>query len=245
MKDQVIILAAGKGSRLKYDNLPKVLVPFKGQVLIKHLLMRIGKIIQNIKPVVVVGFMGDKVKAVLGNRFEYVKQEEQLGTAHAVKAAKKNIQAENVLVLYGDMPFISEHSLRRLIRLHHDEEANISMFTASVPNFENEYDCFLNYGRILRSYNKEIIKITEFKDATESEKQIKEINPGIYMFNSEWLWKNIKKIKNKNAQREYYLTDIVEIAIKEKEKIYSLPIEPREIIGINSMEDLLAAEKML
>ncbi len=242
MKDQIIILAAGKGTRLNHESLPKVLVLFRGQPLIKHLLLRISKIIQSTKPIVVVGFMAEKVKATLGNRFEYVLQEPQLGTAHAVRAAKEKIKAENVLVLYGDMPFITEGSLRKLIRMHHDEKANLSMFTATVPNFENEFAGLLHYGRIIRSFNKEFVKITEFKDASDAEKNIKELNTGIYMFNSQWLWKNIKKIKNKNVQKEYYLTDIVEIAIEQKEKIYSLAIDPKEVIGINSKEDLERVE---
>lgn len=245
IKDQFVILAAGRGTRLNREDLPKVLVPFKGRPLITHLLTQIAKISKNQKPVIVVGFMADKVKTALGDRYEYVLQEPQLGTAHALRTAKEKIRAENVLVLYGDMPFISEDSLRKLIRLHHDKSANLSMFTAIVPGFTGEYENLAHYGRIIRNFKKEIIKITEFKDASESEKQIKEINPGIYMFNSKWLWNNIKLIKNKNAQKEYYLTDIVEIAIQAKTPIYSIDIPAREAIGINSTEDLKRAEKML
>lgn len=244
-KDQFLILAAGKGARLNHENLPKVLVPFRGRPLIAYLLAQISKITKNQKPVMVVGFMADKVRAALGTRYEYALQEPQLGTAHAVKAAKDKMKAENILVLYGDMPFITEESLRKLIRLHHDNEANLSMFTASVPNFENEFTSFLSFGRIIRNFKNEIIKITEYKDASESEKYIKEVNPGIYMFKSDWLWQNIKKIKNKNAQKEYYLTDIVEIAIAQKEPVYSLKIPGREVMGINSLEDLARAENIV
>ena len=245
LKDQFIILAAGRGTRLNREDLPKVLVPFKGKPLIVHLLSQISKIAKNQKPVIVVGYLSEKIKESLGSRYEYALQDPQLGTAHAVKAAKSKVNAENILVLYGDMPFITEAPLRKLIRMHHDANANISMFTAKVVNFENKFVSLLHYGRIIRNFKNEIIKITEFKDASESEKQIMEINPGIYMFNAKWLWDNIKKIKNKNAQKEYYLTDIVEIAIAQKEIIHSLPIPPREIIGINSIEDLERAEKML
>lgn len=245
LKDQFIILAAGRGTRLQRDDLPKVLVPFLGRPLIWHLLSQISKIAKNQKPIIVVGFLADKVKITLGSRYEYVLQEPQLGTAHALKAAKAKTKAENILVLYGDMPFITEESLRKLIRLHHDRQANLTMFTARAPNFENEFSALQFFGRIIRNFKKEIIKITEYKDAPESEKQIKEVNPGIYMFNSVWLWENIKKIKNKNAQKEYYLTDIVEIAIAQKIPIYSLEIPPREVMGINSEEDLKRAGKML
>lgn len=242
LKDQFIILAAGKGTRLNHESLPKVLVPFKGQPLIMYLLSNIEKITRHIRPVVVVGCMAEKVEKVLGEKFEYALQEPQLGTAHAVKAAKEKIKAENVLVLYGDMPYISEESLRKIIRLHHDKESMLTMFTATVPDFKNEYLSLFNYGRIIRNFQNEIIKITEYKDASKKEKQIKEINSGIYMFNAKWLWENIKKIKNKNEQKEYYLTDIVEIAIAQNVPINAIEIPAREVIGINSEEDLIIAE---
>ena len=248
IKDQFIILAAGKGTRLNHENLPKVLVPFLGRPLIVHLLSQISRIAKSQKPIIVIGFMADRVKQALGSRYEYVLQEEQLGTAHAVKCTKDKVDAENVLILYGDMPFITEESLRKFIRMHHDHKANISMLTTKVPNFQKQYAGFEHFGRIIRNPSvltrgKEIVKITEFKDCTEPEKQIKEVNPGVYMFNSKWLWTNIKKIKNKNAQKEYYLTDMVEIAIQAKEKIYNLEVSPKEVIGINSMTDLELAEK--
>lgn len=245
LKDQFIILAAGQGTRLNHPKLPKVLVPFSNKPLIGHLLSKISRILKSQKPILVVGFMAEKVMQALGSRYDYVLQEEQLGTAHAVKCAKKNVNAENVLILYGDMPFITEDSLRKLMRLHHDKEAKITMFTAKAPNFKNEFHSLTSYGRIIRNFKKEIVKITEYKDANENEKQIKEVNPGIYIFKSEWLWKNINKIKNKNIAKEYYLTDIIEIAILEKTPIYSLEIPAREVIGINTNEDLMNAEKLI
>lgn len=245
LKDQFVILAAGKGTRLNYENLPKVLAPFKGRPLISHLLLQIEQIIKNQKPVIVVGHMAEKVKAALGERYDYAYQENQLGTGHAVKIALDQIRAQNVLVLYGDMPFITEGSIRKIIRLHHDQSAALTMFTTKVPSFEGEFAGFLHFGRIVRNFKGEIIKITEFKDASESEKQIKEVNPGIYMFKTKWLKANIKKIKNKNAQKEYYLTDLVEIAIAQKQPIYSMDIPPREVWGINSQEDLEGAERLI
>jgi len=244
-KDQFIILAAGKGVRLNQPDLPKVLVPLKGKPLILRLLFEIQKIIKNQKPVIVVGFLAEKVKRTLGNRYNYALQEPQLGTAHAVKAAKDAVKAENVLVLYGDMPFISENAIRKLMRLHHDKQSLLSIFTTIAPGFEEDLASFKFFGRVIRNFKNEIIKITEFKDCSEREKEIKEVNPGIYIFNSEWLWKNLKKIKNKNEQKEYYLGDIVEIAIGQNIAIHSLEIPFREVIGINTMEDLERAEKML
>lgn len=234
-------------------SVPKVLVMLKNKPLILYLLEEIEKINQLAKPILVVGYMHEQVEAILGDGYLYALQEPQLGTAHAVMAAKDQIQAENILVLYGDMPLIKAESLKRLITLHHKNQANLSMFTAKVPNFENEFVSLGHFGRIIRnsflSSNQkgmgEIIKITEFKDASESERQIKEVNPGIYMFNTKWLWENITEIKNKNVQNEYYLTDIVEIAINQKEPIHSLEINPREVLGINNLEELKLVEKML
>ena len=225
-------------------NLPKVLVMLKNKPLILYLLEEVEKVNQLIKPVVVVGYKADMVKTVLGGDYTYALQKEQLGTAHALMSAKKYVKGENVLVLYGDHPFIKAKSLKELIQLHHKKSSNISMFTTTVPNFKGTFEPFESFAKIIRDTNKKISKIVEFKDASSSQKKIKEVNPGMYMFNSAWLWKNLDKIKNQNAQGEYYLTDIVELAIKTREKIYNLPIDLKEVIGINSKEDLQTAENL-
>ncbi len=255
MRNQIVILAAGKGTRLGTSSVPKVLVMLKNKPLIFYLLDQIEHISQLIKPVVVIGYMADKVRGVLGEDFFYAMQEQQLGTAHAVKAAKGKIKAKNILVLYGDMPFIKAESLKSLMKLHHKKDSNISIMTTIVSSFEEEYKSLKHYGRIIRNPSPfspskgggkgGIIKITEYKDASDKEKEIKELNTGIYMFQTEWLWENIKKIKNRNAQKEYYLTDIVEVAISENEAVNSLEIDPREVMGINSLEDLRQAEKII
>lgn len=226
-------------------SVPKVLVMLNNKPLILHLLEEVDKIHQLAKPVIVVGFMADQVKAVLGDGYLYATQKEQLGTAHAVKCAKSKVTGKDILVLYGDMPFIKAESLKKLMRLHHEKKSKLSLFTATVPNFTGNFSSLNHFGRILRGPQSQILKITEYKDAAEEEKQIKEVNPGIYMFNSEWLWNNINKIKSRNAQGEYYLTDAVEIAIGQGEKIYSLPIGPCEVLGINTREELLQAEQAI
>lgn len=244
MRNQIVILAAGKGKRMG-GSVPKVLIMLKNKPLIFYLLHEIEKINQLIKPVVVVGFMKDKVQGVLGENYIYAVQEPQLGTGHAVLCAKNKIKGQNILVLYGDMPFISANSLKSLMRMHHKKESLISMFTASVPDFGGKYKSLEHFGRIIRNFKGDIIKITEFKDANESEKKIREVNPGIYMFNTKWLWNNIKCIKNKNAQGEYYLTDIVEVAIKQGIIVNSLSVDPREVLGVNNKEDFELAESLL
>ena len=224
--------------------MPKVLVMLNQKPLILHLLEEIEKINQLAKPVVVVGYKHPEVRAVLGEEFLYALQEEQLGTAHAVLAAKPKIIGDNILVVYGDMPFIRSESLKRLMQLHHDKQSDLTMFTTIVHDF-SEHPSTNSFGRIIRDSEGQIVKITEYKDATENERKICEVNPGIYMFNTQWLWENIHKIQNKNAQGEYYLTDMVEMAIGDGKYVNSLSISPEEVLGINTPEELQRAEQIL
>lgn len=244
MRNQILILAAGKGTRMGQSDMPKVLVMLKNKPLILYLLETLEKISQLAKPIVVIGYKYGQVKAVLGNNYLYALQDQQLGTAHAVMAAERVVDADNILVLYGDMPFVKAESLKKLMRLHHEQKANMSMFTTTVNDF-SEHPSMLHFGRIMRDVYGNVLKITEFKDATAEERKIRELNPGIYMFNTEWLWKNIYSIQNKNAQQEYYLTDMVEVAIAGGEQIQTLPIAPGEVLGINSPEELAVAASKL
>jgi len=243
MRNQIVILAAGKGTRMG-GNVPKVLVMLKNKPLILHLLDEVEKINQLAKPVIVVGYMYQKVREVLGDGYLYAIQDKQLGTAHALLAAKHKVTGENILVLYGDHPFIKAESLKKLMTLHHKENSNISLFTTVVPNFEGGFEAFKNFGRIIRKDGK-IVKNVEAKDAGQNELEIKELIAGIYMFNSKWLWENLGKIQNQNAQQEYYLTDIIEKAVEVGENIVNLTIDPGEVIGVNSQEDLKLAEKLV
>ena len=224
--------------------MPKVLVMLRDKPIILYLLEEMEKIHQLARAVIVVGYMAEKVKAVLGDGYDYAFQAQQLGTAHAVMSAERYIKADNVLVLYGDMPFITAESLKKLMRLHQEQEAAITMFTSTVNDF-SEFPSLAHFGRIIRDIYGNIVKITEYKDASIEERKIREVNPGIYMFNSQWLKNNIHGVKNQNAQGEFYLTDMVELAIANGQQIHSLPISPREVLGINSPEELFAAEHLL
>jgi bifunctional UDP-N-acetylglucosamine pyrophosphorylase / glucosamine-1-phosphate N-acetyltransferase len=248
MSRQIVILAAGKGTRMAgatAEPMPKVLIPLRGKPVIKYLLEEVAGVEQDIQPVIVVGFMSELVKEELGPEYLYSLQTEQFGTGHAVLCAKPQITAENFIVLYGDMPFVRAASLQKLIDLHEHNSAKISMFTGIVPNFEGAYEDFKAFGRIIRDDNSHISKIQEYVDSTDEQKSITEVNPGIYMFNSEWLWPNLEKIGSSNAQGEVYLTDIVELAIKDGQKIESLPIAPEEIYGINTPDHLAHAQTLI
>jgi len=243
MRDQIVILAAGKGTRMG-GAVPKVLAMLKNKPLILYVLEEIEKINQLAKPIIVVGYKSEKVKAVVGEDFIYSIQDKQLGTAHALLAAKHKVIGENILVLYGDMPLVKSSTLKKLLTMHHAAHTNISMLTTIVPNFEGIYKSLNHSGRIERQ-NGKLTKIVEYKDASAKQKEILELNAGVYVFNAKWLWENIERIKNTNAQAEYYLTDIVEIAIAAGEKVKDMQADGEEIVGVNSPEDLKLVEKLV
>jgi len=245
MDTQIVILAAGKGRRMGSKGLPKVLIPLKGKPVISYLVEELVKLKDLPPPIIVIGHRSTAIKQALGKSYRYALQRDQRGTAHAVWSAQPYITAKNLLVLYGDMPFIKATSLKKLIHLHDSQQAVISMFTSYVPNFNGHYENFLRFGRIIRNQYKEIVKIREFADATLEEQSIREINPGIYLFQSQWLWDNIDKIDDNNVYQEFYLTDIVEIAIQEGHSIQSLTISPKEIFGINTEQQLKQAQKLI
>lgn len=244
MDVQIVILAAGRGRRLGHKTLPKVLIPLKGKPVISYVLEQIKKIKQIPTPVIVVGHRNGLVRQELGSDYRYAVQQDQLGTAHAVWSAQAQITAEHILVINGDMPFISATSLKKLIDLHISQDAIVSMFTSYVPNYTGKYKLFERFGRILRNQYGDITKIHEAADATDTEKEIREVNPGIYMFRTAWLWNNIDKIGNDNAQGEFYLTDIIEVAIQEGLTVHSQTINIKETTGIDTLAQLQQAEKL-
>jgi len=243
-KIRIVILAAGKGTRMKSE-LPKVLVKLKGQHMIKHLLDSVKKSQIDPKPIIVVGYEKNLVIKELGDKYQYVTQEEQLGTGHAVYTAKDACRdVENIIVISGDQPFIKTETIKNLLRKHLDSGAKITITTTEVPSFDDWYKPFLRFGRVLRKDGKIIDR--EFKDANEEEKNVKELNASCYAFDTKWLWDNFEKIDNKkNTQKEYYLTDLWQIASENGEKIETIKIDPREALGANSKEELEILEKLV
>ncbi|MFA6324761.1 MAG: NTP transferase domain-containing protein [Candidatus Paceibacterota bacterium] len=240
---KIVILAGGKGKRM-LSELPKALIPLKGKAMINYVLDSI-KEISNQKPIVIVGHKADLIELALGDTCEYALQPEPLGTGHAVSFAEKNCEdAKYVLVLSSDQPLISSKTINDLIKKHVDSKAVITLTTTVVDNFNEWRNSFIAFGRILRD-NNEVVGIKEYRDATEEEKNIKEVNAGCYMFDAKWLWQNLKKIKNQNAQNEYYLTDLFKIAGEDKEKIESITIEAHEALGANTKEELERLEKFV
>ena len=238
-----VILAAGEGKRMGGD-LPKSLMNIGGQSVLERLAQVIQEVTGN-KAIAVVGHGKEEIKKIFGDSLIYVTQEEQLGTAHALLQAKEVCTgAKRIAVFYGDHPFISSQTIKRLLEKSEQNGAEITLATAVVPNFENKYKIFLNFGRVVRE-NGKIKNICEYKDASENEKNIREVNPGYYVFDAKWLWPHLEKVGNNNAQGEYYLTDLLHMAQNEGVKITSIGIPPQEALGANSKEELEILERFI
>lgn len=245
-KVKILILAGGKGTRMQ-NNLPKALIPVNGKPIIKHLLESIKNSGIDAKPVIVVGYGKEDVMAELGSEYEYVIQEKQLGTGHAVITAENALKhkADHIVVLYCDHPFVSKKTIQELVRKHLDSKVKITLATVTLPDFQDWRKIFYtNFSRIIRDEKGHIVRDIQFKDATEEDKKNTEVNPCYFCFESKWLWENLKTLNTNNAQKEYYLTDLVKIAEKEKERIESIQIDPHEALGVNSKEELEILEKL-
>ena len=241
---KIIILAAGKGKRME-DDLPKVLVLIKGKPMIGHLLDSIIESGIDKNAIVVVS---PENKELIKNSLkkyncQYAIQDEQLGTGHAIACAKDIVKEdiESVVVFYGDHPFVTPETIKKLKDV---QRGPITMMTIKVEDFNDWRKNFNNYGRMIREKG-EIKEIKEFKDANAKEKEIKELNSGLYCFDSRWLWENIKKLESNNAQKEYYLTDLIKIATSQGKEINSIQIDPKEAFGVNSKEELEVAEGLM
>lgn len=241
---QVIILAGGKGKRME-TVIPKVLVPFHAQPMIDYVIDAVSHSGVTTKPILVVGYESDMVINHVGEKANYALQAQQLGTGHAVKCAENSVpdNITDVLVLYGDQPAITGAMISNLIRVHLDGDMPLTMATVDLPSFDSWYKSFLAFGRIVRDDDKNIKKIVEYKDATEEQKEITEVNPGYCCFKKDWLFSNLEKVKNENAQGEYYLTDLISLAVNTG--IASVHISPEEALGVNTIEQLHELENLI
>lgn len=239
----IVILAAGKGTRMESD-VPKVLVPLRGRPLISYLLDSVMHVAVK-SPIIVVGYKHEQVEESLGDSYQYALQQKQRGTAHAVSAALSVISGNDVLVLYGDMPCIKPETIQQLVSSHSESGAPLTLGTVTVPDFEGWHQSFERFGRIVRSSEGNITGIKEFKDASDEEKKIREVNPAYFVFTTAWLKDNLNNVENNNAQGELYLTDLISIAQKQESTIHSVSIDPREALGANTVEELKILEKIM
>jgi len=238
MNFKAIILAAGKGTRMK-SKYPKVIHKVCGKEMVNHVIDVSKKAGVN-DIVAILGHESDIVKERLANDTMIAMQTEQLGTGHAVKMAKEYINDEDtIVVLCGDTPLIKEDTLQRLFSYHLENGYHATVLTTKVDNPTG-------YGRIIRDNNEDLLKIVEQKDANEEEKAVKEINSGIYCFNGKSLREALDLIDNNNAQGEYYLTDTIYIMRDKGLKVGAYngsTIE--ELMGVNSRVELSKAEEIM
>jgi bifunctional UDP-N-acetylglucosamine pyrophosphorylase/glucosamine-1-phosphate N-acetyltransferase len=234
----VVILAAGMGTRMKSD-IPKVLHPLLGKSMVEYIFDAVRDICED-PPLVVVGNRADLVTETLGDKARYVIQEPRLGTAHAVQCAREILRGKSdiVLVANSDFPLITAQTYALLVRTHQKSGSKLTLST--VVSDETR-----GFGRILRDEGGRIVGIIEDKAATPEQKKITELNSNPYCFDAEWLWEALDQVK-KSAVGEYYLTDLVEIASKNGQAVGSIEIEDhQESIGINNRVHLAEATKVI
>ena len=233
MKRASLILAAGKGTRMKSD-LAKVLHPVDGRTLIEYVVDTAESL--HLHPnVVVVGHQAERVQEQLkGRDVVFALQAEQKGTADAVRRAEPLLQGfEGTLaILCGDVPMLRPETLAELFRLHEAGGYDATILTAILEDATG-------YGRILRGESGDVLRIVEHKDATEEERRVREINSSTYCFSYPWLHKALAEVRADNAQKEFYLTDTIAILRGWGRKVgaWAAP-DPREVSGINTVEQL-------
>ena len=239
-KVSVVVLAAGEGTRMK-SNLAKVLHRVCGKTMIRHVLDTVEEISPD-RVVVVVGHQADFVKGELnGYNVEFALQKERLGTAHAVLMAEPFFEGYdgNIIVLNGDTPLLKPSTLIGLIDFHRKNGSVATVLTA-------ELDDPSGYGRIVRDEKGELLRIVEDKDADDEEKQIKEINSGLFCFDAGSLFPVLHKVDRRNVQGEYYLTDAIEIFRNDGKKVSAFLCDQKEeVLGVNTVEQLKLAERLM
>lgn len=237
-----IILAAGKGTRMKSD-LPKVLHPVLGRPLGSYPVSRVLEL--GVSPcVVVIGHGADQVREGLGSfggRLTFAVQAERLGTGHATRMASEALARfqGDVLILPGDAPLIRLETLKNLVETHRKEHATLTLLTTERVEPAS-------YGRVLRGPDSGLEAIVEYKDASSEVREIREINSGIYVVDATFLFPGLARIGKQNAQGEYYLTDIVGLA-RDAGVVRRIHCHPvwEELAGVNTVEELASAEAWL
>ncbi len=229
----VAILAAGKGTRMKSD-LPKVLHPVGGQPMLLHVI-RLAQSVGANRTIAIIGHQKERViEAIQDTGAEWVVQEPQLGTGHAVQQVEplvKDLDGD-LLVLSGDVPLLRATTIERLIQSHRQNEAAATLLTAQFSDPSG-------YGRIVRDKQNGLAKIVEEKDCSPDEKKITEINAGIYIFQIRPLFQALSRIDNTNAQGEYYLPDTLPLLLDQGYRVgLEILQDPLEIQGVNTPEQL-------
>ncbi len=234
-----VVLAAGQGTRMKSD-LYKVLHPVCGKAMVQHVIDAVSAI-DITQVVTVVGHGADSVKSVLGTKSNFVFQDAQLGTAHAVMKAEPLLSGKpgTTVVLCGDTPLIKVSTLENLLAVHMSNNASATVLTAIAPDPTG-------YGRIIRDTDGHVTKIVEHKDCDEGQLRVREFNTGIFCFDNQLLFETLKKVGNQNTQNEFYLTDVIEILQQENKTVTAFCTPDfDETLGVNDRVQLAQAERIM
>lgn len=239
-----VILAAGKGKRMKNPDLPKVMYRVNGKPMVDHVVELAHKL-GSASIVAIVGFKREVVmehlREAFGDTVAFAVQEEQLGTGHAIMQTESMLKdfGGDVLVLSGDVPLLTEKTMRQLLRTHRESDAVMTVLTARIEDPTG-------YGRIIRLSDGAVDRIIEEKDATPEERKIDEINSGIYVFRCKELFGALHHISPENAQHEYYLTDVLGFFAHHGMRVSAVLAKHfDEIRGVNTVDQLIEAERAL
>jgi UDP-N-acetylglucosamine pyrophosphorylase len=238
-----VIMAAGKGTRMKNSEKAKVMFEVAGKPMIQHV-VNLSLALKSSRIIAVVGFYRETVTTYVDRvspSVEFAVQEPQLGTGHAVMQAK-NLLGDfhgDVLVLSGDVPLLREQTIRELISVHREKNAVATILTADLEDPSG-------YGRVLRGGDDNVVGIVEHKDATDDQRKVREINSGIYIFDNVHLFDALSHITTHNAQNEYYLTDVFGYYWKHGMRVAAKKaVDFDEVRGINTVEQLQEANEIL
>jgi len=235
-----VIMAAGKGTRMKSD-LPKVLHPLNGRAMV-HYVIDVAKSIGSQKTILIIGHKRELIERECADReVTFAVQSPQLGTGHAVQQTEPQLEdfPGDILVLSGDVPLLTAGTIQKLIDTHQASKATATLLTARL-------DDPTGYGRIIRDSKGLVDSIVEHKDANAAQLKIDEINVGIYIFKAPDLFAALRKVKNDNAQGEYYLPDVIPLFLAEGKTVNAEIAESfEETRGINTIDQLKEAEGIL
>lgn len=244
----MIIMAAGRGKRIHQASLgvPKVLLPIAGKPMLLRLLDAVARAKLGGRTVVVVGpTVEEQVReAVAGGGVLLAIQKEPRGTGDAVRAALPLVEgADHAIVLNGDHPLYTARTIKAIADRHLKTGATITLLTVKLSDFRSWRAVFADWSRVVRNGANRFRRTVEAKDASAEILKIKEVNPQLYCFKLPWLRSHIDKLTTHNAQKEYYITDLLGMAVEEGEKIETVPVDdPRETIGVNTPEQLAVVE---